>query len=142
MTTRSGVGAAAVLSVALLLAGCTGDVTGGTATPASTGPTPSPMPTPTSTQTPMPTPTPTEVEPSGPRPTDGTGLPEVVTVTGTVQAGVESGCLLLDGLLLIGGSPEVLQPGSRVTVTGRLDPSLVTFCQQGIPLVVTSVEEA
>lgn len=84
----------------------------------------------------------TDVEPPIPGPTDGTGLPEVVTVTGTVQAGVESGCLLLDGLLLIGGSPEVLQPGNQVTVTGRLDPGMVTFCQQGIPLIVTSAEEA
>ena len=42
------------------------------------------------------------------------------TLTGTVQAGVEPNCLLLDGYLLIGGPRDVLKPGARVTVTGRV----------------------
>jgi hypothetical protein len=59
------------------------------------------------------------------------------TLTGTVTAGVESHCLLLDGFLLIGGDRAVVKPGARVTVTGRVDRSVVTTCQQGIPFVVT-----
>lgn len=134
---RSPSGAVALV-VIVLMSGCTGDdgADGATA-PASTPPMPSASVPPSGSM--PPSRSITEVEPPAP---DRTGLPEVVTVTGTVQAGAESGCLLLDGLLLIGGSPEVLQPGNRVTVTGRPDPTLVTFCQQGIPLVVTTAEDA
>jgi hypothetical protein len=70
-----------------------------------------------------------------------------VTVTGTVTAGVESGCLLLDAgpggpYLLVGGDRSELSPGRRVAVTGRVDRSLLSTCQQGEPLVVTSIEPA
>ena len=36
------------------------------------------------------------------------------TLTGTVRAGVEPDCLLLDGYLLVGGPRDVLTPGARV----------------------------
>jgi hypothetical protein len=84
---------------------------------------------PTSTTEPPPT--------TGPPATAGE-----VTVTGTVGAGVEPGCLLLDGYLLVGGDRSTLQPGARVVVTGRVDRSLLSTCQQGIPLVVASIEPA
>jgi hypothetical protein len=70
-----------------------------------------------------------------------------VTVTGTVREGVEPDCLLLEAeqggpYLLIGGERAELQAGARVKVTGRADPDLVSTCQQGEPLVVSSIEPA
>jgi hypothetical protein len=64
------------------------------------------------------------------------------TLTGTVTAGVEAHCLLINGFLLVGGDRSVLKPGARVTVTGRVDRDLVTTCQQGTPFVVTSAAPA
>lgn len=58
------------------------------------------------------------------------------TLTGTVEAGVEPGCLLLDGYLLVGGPREVLTAGASVRVTGKIQPDLMTICQQGIPFMV------
>jgi hypothetical protein len=65
-----------------------------------------------------------------------------VTVTGTVSEGVEPGCRLLGGYLLVGGDRSKLQPGTRVAVTGRVDRDLLSTCQQGEPLVVTKIEPA
>jgi hypothetical protein len=70
-----------------------------------------------------------------------------VTVTGTVRAGVEPGCLLLDAdgggpYLLVGGERARLRPGARVAVTGRVERDLLSTCQQGEPLVVASIEPA
>jgi hypothetical protein len=69
-----------------------------------------------------------------------------VTVTGTVIEGVEPDCLLLDAdgrqFLLVGGDRSELQAGARVAVTGRLDRSLLSTCQQGEPLVVSTIEQA
>jgi hypothetical protein len=68
------------------------------------------------------------------------------TVTGTVVAGVEPNCLLLEGA----GDPRLLvfkdetlrataKVGSRVTVSGNAEPGMMTTCQQGIPFMVTSI---
>jgi Protein of unknown function (DUF5818) len=70
-----------------------------------------------------------------------------VTLTGTVRAGVEPNCLLLDAetggrYLLLGGERAELRPGRRVAVTGRVDRDLLSTCQQGVPLVVASIEAA
>lgn len=70
-----------------------------------------------------------------------------VTVTGTVRAGVEPGCLLLEDqaggrFLLVGGERARLTPGRRVAVTGRVDRGLLSTCQQGEPLVVASIAPA
>jgi hypothetical protein len=70
-----------------------------------------------------------------------------VRVVGTVAEGVEPGCLLLEAeaggsFLLVGGVRAQLRPGRRVTVTGRVDRSLLSTCQQGEPLVVTSITAA
>jgi hypothetical protein len=63
----------------------------------------------------------------------------MVTVTGTVEAGVEANCLLLKGYLLVGGANGAVRAGAKVTVTGRPRPELLTTCQQGTPLQVESV---
>jgi hypothetical protein len=78
---------------------------------------------------------------TGPVPTTEPAPPAgELTVTGTVSEGVEPGCLLLDGYLLVGGDRDQLRPGTRVAVTGRVDRGLLSTCQQGVPLVVASVE--
>jgi Protein of unknown function (DUF5818) len=73
--------------------------------------------------------------------------PAEVTLVGTVTAGVEPNCLLLDAenggrYLLIGGRRAEMRPGRRVAVTGRVDRDLLSTCQQGEPLVVASIEPA
>jgi hypothetical protein len=68
-----------------------------------------------------------------------------VVLSGTVEAGVEPGCLLLQAsgvLHLLVGVTEGLGPGVRVTVQGRPDPGLTTTCQEGTPFVVTSSSPA
>jgi hypothetical protein len=81
--------------------------------------------------------------PPATRPTQPGGQ---VTVTGGVREGVEPGCLLLDAeeggrrYLLVGGERAELQAGARVKVTGRVEPDLVSTCQQGEPLVVATIE--
>jgi hypothetical protein len=122
---RSGVLAA--LIAVLFVAGCAGDTTapGGPSVPGGT---------PTSAQP--------STEPSAGRPSAG-----AETLTGTVQAGVEPGCLLLKGssgkdhLLLFDEQSLKTQAkvGSSVTVTGTAKPGQLTTCQQGIPFIVTSL---
>ena len=65
-----------------------------------------------------------------------------LTVTGVIAAGVEPNCLLLDGYLLVDGPRELLRSGARVSVTGRVQPDLMTTCQQGTPFVVESAKPA
>jgi hypothetical protein len=90
----------------------------------------------------------TTVPATRPGPTTGPARPSgKVTVTGTVRAGVEPGCLLLESdrgrpYLLVGGDRARLGPGARVTVTGRVVPDLLSICQQGEPLVVAAIEAA
>ncbi|MET7880370.1 hypothetical protein [Micromonospora profundi] len=91
---------------------------------------------------------PTALPPTGPDPSTATETPKppggpslpppvgATELTGTVTAGVEPNCLLLDGYLLIGGPRDVLAAGSRVTVTGRVEAGMMTTCQQGTPFVV------
>lgn len=68
-----------------------------------------------------------------------------LTLTGTVNAGVEKGCLVLksDGLayVLLGELTGVL-PGSQVTVRGHEATNVQTSCQQGPPFEVTAVVTA
>jgi hypothetical protein len=69
--------------------------------------------------------------------------PGSIHVSGTVYAGVEPGCLLLDAsqsqpYLLIDGDPAVLRPGTRVEVVGMLVDNVMSTCQQGRPLSVIS----
>ncbi|WP_373315526.1 hypothetical protein [Planosporangium mesophilum] len=78
------------------------------------------------------------------RPGDPSSQPAgTTTVTGTVTAGVEPGCMLLDGrYLLVGGPRDQLHDGARVAVTGRAQPDMMSTCQQGTPFIVESVKPA
>ncbi|WP_433537042.1 hypothetical protein ACQPZK_04290 [Micromonospora sp. CA-249363] len=81
------------------------------------------------------TPAPPIKSPGGPTVPPPVGATEL---TGTITAGVEPNCVLLDGYLLVGGPRDVLTAGARVTVTGRVEKGTMTTCQQGIPFVVES----
>ena len=64
------------------------------------------------------------------------------TLTGTITAGVEPGCLLLDDHLLIIQDAKLkaaAEVGATVTATGRTEPGMMTTCQQGTPFVVTAL---
>jgi hypothetical protein len=109
------------------------------------------QPTPTGQPNPTGQPRPTEdlpVPPGGKPglPTGSPGKPGThparLTLTGTAQPGVEADCLLLQGYLLVGGPRELLRRGGPVKVTGRVQPDLMTTCQQGTPLVVETAEPA
>ncbi|MBE1487036.1 hypothetical protein [Plantactinospora soyae] len=71
-------------------------------------------------------------------PRGGAAPSGTTTLSGTVQAGVEANCLLLDGYLLVGGPRDVLTVGARVTVVGEVRAGLMTTCQQGTPFQVQS----
>ncbi|MEH0931911.1 hypothetical protein [Micromonospora sp. CPCC 205558] len=142
-TLRLAVPALAVC-VALSACGSQGGA-GGTPTPTPTGaqpvtsqPTPDPTTSP-ATVTPTTRPGVKTPKPGGPSTPPGVGA---TTLSGTVQGGVEPGCVLLDGYLLLGGPREVLTPGTRVEVTGRVEPGMMTTCQQGTPFVVTAAQRS
>jgi hypothetical protein len=68
------------------------------------------------------------------------------TITGTVRAGVEPGCLLLndatgDHLLVFKDEAmeKSVKAGGEVTVTGKTETGMMTTCMQGVPFVVSSV---
>ncbi|SCE73705.1 hypothetical protein [Micromonospora mirobrigensis] len=129
---------ALIVSVALAACAGPGEETAG---PGPTGATPvtsepSPSPTPSDPQMPV---DPLPTRKGGPSKPPGPGA---TTLTGTIQAGVEPNCLLLDGNLLIGGPRDVLKPGTRVVVTGKSQPDMMTTCQQGTPFVVESARPA
>jgi hypothetical protein len=66
----------------------------------------------------------------------------VQTLTGTITAGVEPNCLLLDDHLLIISDSQLqaaAKPGATVTVTGRADEGMMTTCQQGTPFLVATL---
>ena len=73
-------------------------------------------------------------------PADDKGM----TIRGTVSQGVEAGCTVLsaDGeqYLLIGALGELPESG-QVVLRGRVDRDQVSFCQQGVPFVVTEILE-
>jgi hypothetical protein len=68
-----------------------------------------------------------------------------ITITGTLQEGVEGNCVLLKTperlYQLIGGDRSKLQvsPSAKVTVTGRIAVGMMTTCQQGTPFQVTDI---
>jgi Protein of unknown function (DUF5818) len=82
---------------------------------------------------------------STPSPTTAPGGKHRLTATGTVRDGVEPGCVLLEAdqgtvYLLVGGDRGKLVAGGRVRVTGLLAPDLLSTCQQGEPLLVSSIK--
>jgi hypothetical protein len=77
------------------------------------------------------------VEP--PMPSDGA----TTTISGTIDAGVEPNCIVLDKHLLVLKDAEqkaIARPGASVTVTGTPKPDMMTTCMQGTPFVVTSIQ--
>jgi len=106
-------------------------------TPTATQPTVSPPANPSS-------PRPTEPEARDLAPTARPWKGSVITVVGRVRQGVEAGCVAVDTnrgrYTLIGASSaSALKPGARVEITGRLEPDIVSICQEGQLLRVLSV---
>jgi hypothetical protein len=72
----------------------------------------------------------------------GRGRP--ITVKGTVDEGVEAGCLTITaakGTWTLVGAMAGLKPGDTVTVRGTVRDDLSTTCQQGPALWVDQVLE-
>jgi hypothetical protein len=70
-----------------------------------------------------------------------------VLVTGTVQQGIEPGCLILDTgkgqrYVLLSKDTSKLKPGAKVAVVGVRAPGQISYCQQGQPLEVLTVRAA
>lgn len=125
----------AALILALAVAGCANsdNTEPGAAGPDSSAPSSSAGPS---------VPAEPSAEPSGGKPTAG----GAETITGTVTAGVEPGCLLLadnKGSHLLVFDDAALRAqvkvGSQVTLSGTPKPGMMSTCQQGVPFVVTSV---
>jgi len=135
--------AVSALAVCLVLSACGGQDGAGDSPAPTLSPTGAqPVTTPPS---PEPSITPTPTDPTGPTmspPPKGSGGPTTsppaggTTLTGTVTAGVEPNCMLLDNYLLVGGPRDVLTAGAKVMVTGRVQRDLLTTCQQGTPFLV------
>ncbi len=70
------------------------------------------------------------------------GSPKAVTIDGVIEAGVEPGCKVLTAgntkFLILGGGDVPL--GVPVRVEGTLQPGVLSTCQQGTPLRVTTVK--
>ncbi|WDZ86856.1 hypothetical protein [Micromonospora cathayae] len=84
---------------------------------------------------------PTEWPPGGPG-GKASPAPGGAVITGTVTSGVEPGCLLLGEYLLVGGPRDVIKAGAKLTVSGKVQPDLMTTCQQGTPFLVDSAKPA
>lgn len=82
-----------------------------------------------------------------PSPTSPSPKPTPVTMTGTLAEGVESGCLVFTDEAT-GRTYSITAPvpgagsGGRVTVTGTVDPDMMSFCMQGPVLIVEDVTDA
>ena len=122
------------LLVALALAGCANDGTADSAGAPASAPAAAPSATaPSSATDALPMPVPSEVL------SPGAGA---TTLTGTITAGVEPNCLLLDDHLLIISDPQLqstAKAGATVTVTGRAEQGMMTTCQQGTPFIVATL---
>ena len=132
---------ASVVGLGVLLAGC------GTAAepPADPG-----ASTAVASESPTRTPTPGQT-PTGPiatlSPAPGRDPLEKVTVTGLLEEGVETGCLVIiddeNGQVYnVTGADLPDRIGERLTVTGTVDPDMVSYCQQGAIMLVDEVTPA
>jgi len=91
--------------------------------------------------------TPSSVAPSSAVPTEESAAATPAdtsnkTISGTITAGVEPGCLLLDDHLLLikdAALESVAKVGASVTATGHAEPGMMTTCQQGTPFVVSTI---
>ncbi len=75
--------------------------------------------------------------------TPSAGRGRFMTIRGTIEPGVEAGCLILTTshgvYLLVGPQTAGLTAGMTVEVKGAPDDTVATACQQGIPFIVTEV---
>ncbi len=142
-----------VAGAALLLAAC-GNATvqpgsGSTDQPTASAPSSAPSGAATSapgsspSSNPMPVPSSSGGGTFRPGPTGiPVGSPKAVTIDGVIEAGVEPGCKVLTAgntkYLILGGNDVPL--GVPVRVEGTLQPGVLSTCQQGTPLRVTSVK--
>jgi hypothetical protein len=69
-----------------------------------------------------------------------------MTLTGTVEEGVELNCLIMRAqgkvYQLMGGDRNVVKAGATVWVRGRVDKGVVSYCQQGEPFQVLEARPA
>jgi hypothetical protein len=128
---------ASVVGIAVLLGGC------GTSTE------PPEDPGPTSATTAPSRTTPPVQSPTGPIATSppGSGSLEKVTLTGLVEEGVETGCLVITDeqsgdVYNVTGADLPERVGQRLTVTGTVDPDMMSYCQQGTIVLVEEVSPA
>jgi hypothetical protein len=135
---RAAVTLAAVTLAAVMLGGCARTADSGDTSAGAPGPAPSAS----ASALPSAEPSGSAVSP-GPPPPSAAGA---LSISGVVTAGVEPNCLLLTGAgepYLLVFSDESMQAkakvGTRITVTGRAQPGMMTTCQQGVPYLVTSV---
>ncbi|GAA1683089.1 hypothetical protein GCM10009830_32840 [Glycomyces endophyticus] len=140
---------AGLLAGGLLLAALTACGAGGSGSDddaATTSATASPSASPTDATTEE---SPVTDSPSLP-PLDETSKPvgdSQTTITGTIQAGVESGCLILEFEGTVYGvfgsfDSSVVYAGAQVTLHGVVDTGMMSTCQQGTPFVVSEAETA
>ncbi|SNY35464.1 hypothetical protein [Paractinoplanes atraurantiacus] len=121
---------------------------------ASSDPAAAPAPAPSASASPAPSasdvidlPVPTKA--SGPTGEPSRPAAGAKTITGTVTAGVEPNCLLLSdssgSYLLIFDDAAMRSDatvGRKVTVVGQTKEGMMSTCQQGTPLLVTSIRAA
>jgi len=85
---------------------------------------------------------------AGAGPSGSAAIPGTPTkLTGTITAGVESNCFVLtddSGAVvanLIGVDKASAPLGTKVVVSGKFEPDLMTTCQQGTPFAVAVIEK-
>lgn len=76
---------------------------------------------------------------------DTTKPGSAITISGTVEAGVESGCLVLEHEGTVYGifgdfDTSVVYAGAQVTLQGNVDDGMMSTCQQGTPFVVEDAQ--
>lgn len=97
-------------------------------------------PEPSESESPLPTLTSASRPPGGP-----SDQVKPLTVSGTVQEGVEPGCVVLVAddtqvsYVLVGAMARRLEMGSSATVRGLPDPNLVSTCNEGASLRVREI---
>jgi len=126
----------AVLLVALSVAGCANGAADSAGAPATV---PSASSSPSASTSPSVSSSPSASSSSAAGKAADTGSK---TLSGTITAGVEPGCLLLDDHLLLIEDPTLkaaAKAGASVTVTGHAEQGMMTTCQQGTPFVVTAL---
>lgn len=76
---------------------------------------------------------------------DTTKPGSAITISGTVEEGVESGCLVLEHEGTVYGlfgnfDTSVVYAGATVSLQGNVDDGMMSTCQQGTPFVVEDAQ--